>query len=174
MSAIPKKKEYDDKRRTLGGPLSKPGFIDHFYRPNVSMLLSSFAFPSIVGKKTVTDPADFAAHLSYDKNAEQPQPGDIDAARASKVVKGWAKHLGADLVGICKIDPRWAYSHRGEIHFGDWDRWGTKISDPLTYAVVIATEMENNMVSTAPHTLAVIESGYNYARGAYVTTILAQ
>jgi ferredoxin len=170
----PEKKEYDDKRRALGGPLGKPGFIDHFYRPNVSMLLSSFAFPSIVGKKADVAPADFAPHLSSGNNTKLPQPADIDAARASKIVKGWAKHLGADLVGICKIDRRWAYSHRGEIHFDDWDRWGTKISVPLPYAVVVATEMKNDMVATAPHTPAVIESGLNYARGAYVTTILAQ
>jgi reductive dehalogenase len=30
------------------------------------------------------------------------------------------------------------------------------------------------MVVTAPHTPSVVESGYNYARGAYITTILAQ
>ena len=98
----------------------------------------------------------------------------MDPDKATRIVKEWARHLGADLVGICKIDPRWAYSHKGEIHYGEWEEWGKAVPEPLPYAVVVATAMDSDMVATAPHTPAVVESGYNYARGAYITTIMAQ
>ena len=61
----------------------------------------------------------------------QRRGAEIDPAKATKIVKKWAQHLGADLVGVCKIDPRWAYSHRGRIHYDDWEKWGKQIREPL-------------------------------------------
>ena len=77
-------------------------------------------------------------------------------------------------MGVCKTNRLWSYSHRGEIHYGEWDQWGREIADPLPYAVVIATKMELPNVWTAPHTPTVAESSIGYAKGAYITTILAQ
>ena len=62
----------------------------------------------------------------------------MEPEKATRIVKEWARHLGADLVGICRVDPRWAYSHRGEIHYGEWDEWGSPVPEPLPYAVVVA------------------------------------
>ena len=170
----PEKKDYDDKRRKRGGPLGKPGSIDGRYRPNVSMLVSSIDFPVMLGDKVIADPT-VAAHRSPFLNEEDAMIREkIDPAKATRIVKNWAKHLGADLVGVCKIDPRWAYSHRGRIHYNDWENWGKKISKPLPYAVVVATEMDSDMVRSAPHTPTMVESGYNYAQGAYITTILSR
>ncbi len=171
--AHPGHRAYDEKRRARGGPLGKPGTIDGGYRPNLSMLVSSFELPNMVGDKARVDPATATGRSSY-AGGEPPPPEQLDPERASRIVKGWARRLGADLVGICRIDPRWAYSHRGEIHYGEWDQWGREIPDPLPYAVVIATEMDSEMVASAPHTPSVVESAYNYARGATITTILAQ
>ena len=166
-------KHIDDKRRARGGPLGKPGSIDRGYRPNVSMLAASIDFPNVLGDKAYVNPKSAAKgthYLSEDAAVE----GEIDPAKATKIVKGWARHLGADLVGICKIDKRWAYTHRGRIHFGDWENWGKDIPQPLPYAVVIATEMDYDFVKTAPHTPSVVESGYNYAKGAYIATIISR
>ena len=170
----PEHKEYDDRRRARGGPLGKPGSIDGSYRPNVSMLVSSFELPNMLGLKTHVIPGSAASQSTYADKDSMPPPADLDPVRATRIVKGWAKHLGADLVGICRIDPRWAYSYKGEIHYGEWDEWGREIPEPLPYAVVVATAMDHDMVITAPHTPSVVESGYNYARGAYITTILSQ
>jgi reductive dehalogenase len=170
----PEHKEYDDRRRARGGPLGMPGSIDASYRPNVSMLISSFELPNMLGHKARVIPDSAASQSTYGNKREAPPPAQIDPVKATKIVKGWAKHLGADLVGICRIDPLWAYSHRGEIHYGEWDEWGTKIPEPLPYAVVVATAMDHDLVVTAPHTPSVVESGYNYAKGAYITTILSQ
>ncbi|MHB8767165.1 MAG: reductive dehalogenase, partial [Deferrisomatales bacterium] len=56
----------------------------------------------------------------------------------------------------------------------NWGDWGKAIEGVPPYAVVIATEMDHELVGAAPHTPAVVESTANYARGAYITTILAQ
>jgi reductive dehalogenase len=169
----PEHKKYDDRRRARGGPLGKPGSIDGSYRPNVSMLVSSFELPNMVGQRARVVPDPAVSHSTYADKDKAPPPADIDPGKATMIVKGWARHLGADLVGVCKIDPRWAYSHKGEIHFGEWEEWGKEIPEPLPYAVVVATEMKHEMVMTAPHTPAVVESSYNYSKGAYITTILA-
>jgi reductive dehalogenase len=170
----PQHKDVDDKRRERGGPLGKPGTIDGRYRPNVAMLVSSIEFPNLVGDKAYVDPAATAAHSVFVSKEDVEAKAELDPAKATKIVKKWAKHLGADLVGVCKIDPRWAYTHRGRIHYGDWENWGKEIPAPLPYAVVLATEMDYDMVSSAPHTPTAVESGYNYARGAYITTILSR
>ncbi|MCF8128922.1 MAG: hypothetical protein K9N10_10445, partial [Deltaproteobacteria bacterium] len=170
----PERKEHDDKRREKGGPLGRPGSIDGGYRPNVSMLVSSFELPNMVGSKARVDPNSAGAQSTYTAKGETPPPFSMEPEKATHIVKEWARHLGADLVGICKVDPRWAYSHKGEIHYGEWEEWGSEIPEPLPFAVVVATAMDREMVATAPHTPAVVESGYNYARGAYITTILSQ
>lgn len=167
----PEHKDYDERRRARGGPLGKPGVIDSCYRPSVAMLVSSFELPNLLGKASRVDPGASAARSTY--GTKEANKAQLDPDKATKIVKAWAKHLGADLVGICRTDRRWAYSHRGEIHYGEWEEWGKEIPDPLPYSVVIATEMTHDMVMTAPHTPSVIESGYNYAKGAYITTILA-
>jgi reductive dehalogenase len=82
-------------------------------------------------------------------------------------------NVGADLVGIAKIDPNWIYSHRGEIHRENWEDWGKEIPADHSYAIVMAEEMDVDMVGPAPHTPSVIESMKNYAEGSYITTQLA-
>ncbi len=170
----PEKKAYDDKRRARGGPLGKPGSIDGRYRPNVAMLVSSIDFPIMLGDKATVDPAVAAQRSHFLSKEDAEIRAEVDPAKITRIVKEWAKHLGADLVGVCRIDPRWAYSHRGRIHYEDWENWGAEIPEPLPYAVVVATEMDYDMVRSAPHTPTMVESGYNYARGAYITTILSR
>lgn len=103
-------------------------------------------------------------HAEPEPDATRPRC-ELDPARASKIVKGFALHLGAVQAGICRADSRWAYSHRGEIFYDNWEGWGKELPEPLPYAVVIATEMDRENVDGGPHTPAVVESGTNYAKG---------
>jgi reductive dehalogenase len=151
----------DAERRTKGGPVGRPGSIDGGYRPNVSMIATTFGLPAMLGPQAEPEP-----------DATRPRC-ELDPARASEIVKGFALHLGAAQAGICRVDPRWAYSHRGEIFYNNWEEWGKELPEPLPYAVVIATEMDRENVGAGPHTPAVVESGTNYAKGAYITTLLA-
>ncbi len=155
----PEREAGDARRRAAGGPLARMGAIDREHPPNVAMIRSLFAMPGFLGPQAQPPPA--------------PAKTEIDPARATRILKGLARHLGADLVGICRVNPRWAYSHRGEIFYDNWDDWGREIADPLPFAVVIATEMDSCNVAGAPHTPAVVETGVNYAKGAFITTELA-
>ena len=98
---------------------------------------------------------------------------ELSPEEATARVKGFARNIGADLVGIAKIDAHWIYSHRGEIHMGNWEDWGKEIHADHPYAIVLAEEMGFDMVGPAPHTPSVMESMKNYAKGAYITTQLA-
>ena len=154
-------KEADDRRRSVGGIFGRLGAIDCRYAPNNAMVEAC---------------AKMALYLALHSHAnpdESVNPEKIDSAKVTEVIKGFAKHLGADLVGACKVNPLWVYSHRGRINPQLGHKWGEKIPEPLPYAVVIATEMGHDLVATGPHTPGAVESIHLYAKGAYITTILA-
>jgi reductive dehalogenase len=160
--AHPEREQGDAKRRQTGGPIGRVGAIDGGYRPNVAMIQACFEMPGVFGKM-----------------AEALPPGDgsserVDPEKAACAVKGLARRLGADLVGICRVNPAWAYSHRGEIFYGNWEDWGKELPAPLPFAVVIATEMDHTNVGAGPHTPALFESACNYSKGAFITTILTR
>ncbi len=158
----PQKEERDAERRLKGVPLGKAGAIDGGYRPNIAMMESAFQTPEMLG--SYAEPEPFSGE----------PPANLTPDKATRIVKGWAKHIGADLVGVCRVNELWAYSHRGEIHFDNWEDWGKAISDRLPYAVVMATEMDYAVVGGGPHTPCVVESAANYAKGTFITTILVQ
>lgn len=154
-------KEAGDAHRRKKGLLGTAGGIDNGWEPNVAMMHAGFDMPNILGQ-----------------NAEQlPDPDHgtvaLDPSKASDMVKNLARHLGADRVGICRVNPLWTYSHRGEIHYDNFEAWGKEIADLPPYAVVFLTEMNWEHVSAAPHTPTVAESANDYAKGAYLSTFLA-
>lgn len=171
----PEKEEADARRREKGGPVGwRRGAIDGGYPPNVAMSNALETFSSLLRS---TDPAS-----AYRVSGPNPEAGShpqsakvaIDPAKATHIVKGFARHLGADLVGVCKTNPLWTYSHRGIIFEDRWEEWGQEIPEPLPYTVVIATEMNLENVGAAPHTPVSVESEFNYALGACITIPLSQ
>jgi reductive dehalogenase len=162
----PEYEEFDAARREKGGPLGRPGAIDRPHdRPNVAAAFASFSIPLFLSTPEKVEPR---AHPIF-----PAEPYDLTPDAASTIVKGYAKNLGADLVGITEINPLWVYSHRGEIFHENWDEWGTEIEIRHRFAVVFATEMALDLVGTAPHTPTTIASMGNYAKGAYISTQLA-
>ncbi|PLX41189.1 MAG: hypothetical protein C0608_06910 [Deltaproteobacteria bacterium] len=160
--ANPEFKFADDRRRDTGGLIGSLGAIDGRYQPNTSMPLAMGSIPQLLGP-----------YASFG-----PIPGrtkaELNPAEASKIIKGLAEHLGAVAVGICRVDKRWTYSHRGDIHFENWEDWGKAIGDPLPYAVVFITEMDHDLLCASPHTPTIVESMTNYAKGAFISTVLAK
>jgi len=151
----------DDKRRRKG-LLGTPGRIDSHHPSNIAMLHASFDLPDFLG---------IHARKEFDENLDKVP---ASPEKYSDITKKLLLHAGADMVGICKINPLWIYSHRGEIHFNNYDEYGEEITDLPPYAVVFLTEMNWEHVSAAPHTPSVIESANNYAKGSYLSTMLAQ
>jgi reductive dehalogenase len=158
----PEREVKDAERRQKGGTVGRVGAIDDGYRPNVAMIGACFDMPPLFGQLAEASPT--AGSL----------PEKVDPARAAMIVKGFARRIGADLVGICRVNPAWAYSRRGEIFYGNWDDWGRELPEPLPFAVVVATEMDRGNVCAGPHTPALFESSCNYGKGAFITTILSR
>lgn len=162
----PEFEEYDAARRLKGGPLGKPGAIDRPHdRPNVAATMASLSIPLHLSQPEKFNPP---AHPEF-----KGQQVKLSPQSASTRVKGYTLDIGANLVGICAINPLWVYSHRGEIFNENWDDWGQKIELTHKYAVVFATEMAFELVGTAPHSPTAIASMGNYARGAFIATQLA-
>jgi reductive dehalogenase len=163
----PEFEEYDTRRRERGGPLGQAGAIDRPAEgPNVAAAMASLSIPLNMSSQDQVKPRPHPA-LRGKKFQLTPE-------EATERIKGYTLHLGADLVGITEVNPLWVYSHRGEIFHENWEDWGKKIllSDHH-YAIVFATEMDFRMVGAAPHTPTVLESMFNYGKGAYIASQVA-
>jgi reductive dehalogenase len=162
----PEFEKFDAARRQKGGPLGHPGAIDRPHdRPNVAATLASLSIPLHLSQPEKFNPP---AHPEF-----KGQRMELSPQSASTRVKGYALDIGANLVGICEINPLWIYSHRGEIFNENWDDWGQEIELTHKYAVVFATEMAFELVGTAPHSPTTSASMGNYAQGAFIATQLA-
>lgn len=159
-SENPHLREPDEIRRRKG-LLGELGRIDGCYRPNVAMIRSLFGMEHYLQPYHRADP-----------DPEQPV-ADLDPVKTTAIVKGFARHLGAVAVGISEVNPAWVYSRRSRIHDGKWENWGKEIKVPR-YAVVMLTEMQHSTMMGAPHTPIIVESSANYARGSYISTIVAK
>ncbi len=158
----PERKDSDDQRREMGPAMGRVvGKIDAHNHLNVATLRALHPFPLLLGRESIVKPTPKGA------------PRDDDPAELTKFVKGLAKYLGADLVGIAKLDQRWVYSHRGEIFFGNDDDWGKEIHLDHPFAIVIATEMDREMIMAGVHTPPSFETYRNYNVGACISVQLA-
>ncbi len=166
----PESEALDADRRARGGPIGNPGIIDRPHSDaNVAMALASLNIPHYLSGSDKIKPQ---AHFLL---KEKLKAGKVvlSPEEATERIKGFAKSLGADLVGITEVNPHWVYSRRGEIFNESWEDWGKEIHADHPYAVVFAEEMSFEMIGPAPHTPTIIESMKNYAKGAFISTQLA-
>lgn len=93
----------------------------------------------------------------------------LDAATATTRLAGFARFLGADLVGTTALDPAWVYSHVGR---GPGE-WGSPIELDHTHALAIAVEMRHPMVRHAPALPTMTETTAQYLESAKIAVALA-
>ena len=162
----PELEEADAARRKVGGPSGRPGSIDDpHHLPNVSASAASGSLCMHLSHPHIVKPRAIPA-LKGNRVALSPE-------EAATRVKGYALSLGAKLVGITKINPLWAYSHRGEIFRENWEDWGKPVDLSHPYAVVFAVEMNFRLIAASPHTPNSIDSQGRYAEGAFIATQVA-
>lgn len=166
----PEYEAFDTQRRERGGPIGHPGVIDRPHGDaNVAMTLAGQSMClNLSSPEMVTPEPHFFLKERLAKGKVELSPEE-----ATERVKGYAGHLGAALVGITEINPLWIYSRRGEIFHENWEDWSREISLDHPYGIVIAEEMDLELIGPAPHTPTVIESMQNYAKGAYISTQIA-
>ena len=157
----PEYKEYDENERKHGIWSRPPGTIDNHYGPYLAMMGPSEQVMYGLGEHAVEEPSPDAG--------ENP----LSLENATEMVKKYALHIGADLVGICEVNELWSYTHRGAEYF-DMANYGKEIPPPMPYALMFAVEMSYDHVSTAPHTPTMVESFHQYARGIIISNAIAK
>ena len=113
---------------------------------------------------------------SRDLEVSETSVGVSNKAAITRQVKSAARWFGADLVGICEVNPGWVYSHWGDynaFYSGGIASPGDPIEIPswLKYAVVIAIEMDYQGIGRSP---AIEPATYlGYAKMAFLAPSLA-
>jgi len=94
-----------------------------------------------------------------------------DPEEMSRNIKKAAQFLGASLVGICKLDRRWLYSHRFHPH--THEHTPVEIPEEFQYAVVMAHEMPYELMQTSPAYGGFASTGRGYSMMAFVASSLS-
>jgi len=98
-----------------------------------------------------------------------PEGVELDVSDPQKItryIKKAAINFGADLVGVCKLDRRFVYSHNYPTPMFDEEQVERpqEIPDEFQYAIVTAHEMEYNMIKHFHTPLAEAAVGLGYSR----------
>ena len=126
----PEKKEIDDNIRGLPELLAPGG---RYYDPLRSEYVASLFK---LEEQMIT-------HVDGLVNSNKHQ---IDPLEMSGILKKLVLHLGADEVGIGRLNPYYVYSHVGR----GPERWGAEIKNEHPYVIVFTVEMDYAHVEEAP------------------------
>jgi len=156
-SEHPEKMESDEKIRSLPH-FGKPG--SKTYHP-IASLFQAATFEVI---ESITRKIEWKATPIKGKPV-QAAPEDF-----SQRIKGFARYLGADLIGTTKLNPAYIYSHIGRSP----GKWGQPIELNHRYAIAIAVEMSQNMIRHAPGIPTTTETAFQYLEAAKIAMVLAK
>ena len=143
------------------------------YKPNPNRLTRAIA--ETVASETQTG----VSGLSY----APPKGAKFDGSDRSKVtrmVKKAARWFGADLVGICRLDRRWVYSHTYEAQpfqgrgseLVSGESKPQEIPEKFQYVVVMGFEMDYEIMRYMPTYLANVATRMGYSRMAITNNYL--
>lgn len=95
-----------------------------------------------------------------------------DPATMSDKIKKVAEFFGADLIGICKLNKLWVYSHSYNRLTGE--NKPIKISKSFNYAIAVAIEMDYDTFMATPTALGAAATGLGYSQMAFVSSLLSE
>ncbi len=149
----PEKREFDDMVRKLPS-LEEEGSLT--YHPLVSLY-----------QKALFDQIEILAG-----NLDAPPVPEVKKVSTDEItekLKGFARYMGADLVGSTRLNPAYVYSHVAR----DPAKWGEPVSLDHQYALVFAVEMNYEMVKHAPWSEVITESAFQYYETAKIATVVS-
>lgn len=94
---------------------------------------------------------------------------ELDAARATRFVKRWARKLGAVSVGVTELEDYHLYSHVGR-----GPDWGKRVTLDHRHAVALTVEMDRSPLAHAPLAPTVMESAQQYVDSGVIAVQLAE
>jgi ferredoxin/uncharacterized membrane protein len=153
-AAHPELKDIDDKIRALPPLLEEGG---RYYNAAVSKEIKSI-FNLIKSMTTRVD---------GDVNPAR-KPVEAEAITAS--VKRMMRILGADEVGVAKLNPMFVYSHVGR----GPEPWGQETENNHKFVIAFTVEMDYERVETAPCLPTVLESAEKYLEAAQISVAVAR
>lgn len=102
-----------------------------------------------------------------------PEKREIHPERASEKIKGFARHLGADLVRIGPLNQTFVYTHIGKTRNYPERKRGTQISLFHKNAISIAIGLNINFIKTGPVLPEFVEVMRVYLRLAMISVAMA-
>ena len=102
-----------------------------------------------------------------------PKLDVTDPAAMSRHIKNVARFFGADIIGICKLDRRWLYSHNHYADYGEIIYKEQHVPEEYQYAIVMGYEEDYELLKYFPTYLADAATSRGYARMAITNAHLA-
>jgi len=150
----PEKKEVDDKIRRLPELLAPGG---QYYDP----LRSEYVASQFEFQKSLT---------TYVDGPVNPDKQGIDPEEMSGVLKKVTLRLGADEVGIARLNPYYVYSHVGR----GPEPWGAEIKNKHPHVIAFMLEMDYAQVEEAPRIGITEETALRYSNAQRISIVLAE
>jgi ferredoxin len=98
------------------------------------------------------------------RRTEIAPPGEM-----TKLLKGLAGYYGARLSGVCTMQDRHYYSHRGR----ESEHYGDRVAEKHPYGIVFAVEMDREMIFRAPGVPEGLAAVKGYVDAAVIGMVLA-
>jgi ferredoxin len=180
-------KRFDERDNVQSRNTLEPGTSEYedFYRGHLEWKAKDDAIRALPGMGRVGSPLDlpllgaeyeFLARLGLADRVDGPVAPEkqiISPERATEKVKGFATHLGADLVRVGPLNPLWVYTNVGKT-WHDPARWfGQPIEVAHKSAISLAVGIDPRMLETGPVLPEVVEIMRVYVRVATIAVTLA-
>lgn len=149
----PENKDADDKLRALPELLAPGG---RYYEPARARHVGHLF--RIIEDLTRRVDGEVAGHRK-----------EADPVRITSNLKEAARRLGADDVGVTRLNRMYVYSHVGR----GPEAWGAPIENRHAFALVFSLEMDYASVQAAPRLLITEETAVRYLQGALISISLA-
>jgi reductive dehalogenase len=179
---------FDERDNVQARNTLRPGTADYdeFYRRHAEWQAKDDAIRALPGMGFVGSPLDlpllgtqyeFLARLGMADRVDgpvNPERQELSPERAAAKVKGFARHLGADLVRIGPLNPAYVYTNVGKTWHDAAGFFGQPIEVAHEHAISVAVGINPKMIATGPVLPEVVEIMRVYVRLATIATTLAE
>jgi reductive dehalogenase len=112
-----------------------------------------------------------SSQIQANQGQKDRQTIDESPEELSRLIKRAAFFMGADLVGICRLNPNWVYSH--EFNVLSLEHYPLEFPQGCDNVIALAVEMDYVPMRSSPSAVAGAATGLGYSRMAFVASTLA-
>ncbi len=149
---------------TYRKPLKHFRQVDGFTQKDYAIRNASWYVSDIFGERFLAEDRreGFLDAFTVQRAAADEKKDVASGTEMAVEIKRVAKALGADLVGITAYDERWVYSHNYSAQ--TQNEKPNEIPEGLDNVIVIATNMDYDLIQTVPSALSGTATGLGYGR----------